>query len=67
MKNNKQLTDQKPVLLTGFGEIKYGKQYSLGNRIYDSRNIAMAICANPVGNAGGYSYLYLVEEKNGEI
>jgi len=54
--------DEKPVLLGGLGDIKYGKQYSLGDRVYDSRAIAMAHCANPVGNSGGYTYLYLVVE-----
>lgn len=56
MKNNK------PVLIDGFGEINYGKQFRLGNRIYDSNAVAMAHCANPVGNLGGYTYLYLIKE-----
>ena len=55
------------VLLGGFGEIKYGKQYSLGNRVYDSGAIAMAHCANPVGNVGGYTYLYLTNNNDGGI
>lgn len=57
-----QQIDDKPVLLCGFGRIDFGKQYRQGNRVYDSRAIAMALNANPVGNTGGYSYLYLVEE-----
>ena len=56
----------KPVLVGGFGEINYGKQYRLGNRVYDSRAISMCVCANPVGNLGGFSYLYLVVNKNEE-
>lgn len=51
-----------PVLVGGIGEINFGKQYRQGNRIYDSEAIAMALTANPVGNAGGYSYLYVVYE-----
>ena len=47
-------------LLTGFGEIAYGNQYSMGNRVYDSNAVAMAVCASPVGNLGGQTYLYLV-------
>lgn len=47
-------------LLTGLGEIAYGKQYSMGNRVYDSNAVSMAVCANPVGNLGGQTYLYLV-------
>lgn len=56
----KKQENNKPVLLTGFGEINFGKQYRQGNRVYDSRAIAMALNAEPVGNTGGYSYLYLV-------
>lgn len=52
----------KPQLLTGFGEINFGKQYRQGNRVYSSEHIAMALNAQPVGNMGGYSYLYVVEE-----
>lgn len=52
-----------PILVGGIGQINFGTQYRQGNRVYDSRAIAMAITANPVGNAGGYTYLYLVEMK----
>lgn len=51
-----------PILVGGFGEINFGKQYRQGNRIYDSNAVAMALTANPVGNMGGYSYLYLVKK-----
>ena len=51
-----------PVLVGGFGDINFGKQYRQGNRVYDSRAVAMALNAQPVGNLGGYSYLYLVVE-----
>ena len=50
----------KPQLLGGIGEINFGKQYRQGNRIYDSDHIAMCLTAQPVGNTGGYSYLYLI-------
>lgn len=53
----------KPILLCGFGEINFGKQYRQGNRVYDSRCIAMALNSEPVGNTGGYSYLYLVRHE----
>lgn len=52
--------DIKPVLVGGVGEINFGKQYRQGNRIYDSNSIAMCLTAQPLGNAGGYSYLYVV-------
>ena len=51
-----------PKLIGGIGEKNFGKQYRQGNRVYDSDAIAMALNAQPVGNAGGYSYLYAVEE-----
>ena len=58
----KELNQIKPVLAGGIGEINFGTQWRQGNRIYDSAAIAMAVCANPVGGWGGYSYLYLVYE-----
>ena len=53
-----------PKLIGGIGKINFGKQYRQGNRVYDSNHVAMAILSQPVGNTGGYSYLYLVETKN---
>jgi site-specific DNA-cytosine methylase len=52
----------KPALVGGIGEINFGKQYRQGNRIYSADAIAMALNASPIGNAGGYSYLYTVRE-----
>lgn len=54
--------DFKPVLVGGIGEINFGKQYRQGNRVYSSENIAMALLSQPLGNTGGYSYLYLVSK-----
>ena len=51
-----------PLLVGGIGDINFGSQYRQGNRVYDSEEIACALGASPVGNAGGYSYLYKVEE-----
>jgi len=48
----------KPVLVGGVGEINFGKQYRQGNRIYDADALAMCLHSQPVGNAGGNSYLY---------
>lgn len=53
-----------PKLVGGIGEINFGKQYRQGNMVYDSNSIAMCLLSQPVGNTGGYSYLYLVEEKD---
>lgn len=50
----------KPILVGGIGEKNFGKQYRQGNRVYDSNAIAMCLNAQPVGNTGGYSYLYVV-------
>lgn len=50
------------MLVGGVGEINFGKQYRQGNRIYDSNHIAMCLTAEPVGNAGGYSYLYIIDD-----
>ena len=54
--------DIKPVLVGGIGEKNFGTQFRQGNRVYDSNAIAMCLVAQPLGNAGGYSYLYIVEE-----
>lgn len=60
---NKSLNSSKPTLMGGLGEINFGKQYRQGNRVYDSREIAMCLTAQPLGNIGGYSYLYVVKTK----
>lgn len=62
--NTECKTKSKPELLSGFGEINFGKQYRQGNRIYDSREVAMCLTSSPIGNAGGYSYLYVVEQND---
>lgn len=54
--------NDKPVLVGGIGEINFGKQWRQGNRIYSADHIAMCLVAQPVGNAGGNSYLYLVKD-----
>lgn len=50
----------------GVGKINFGKQYRQGNRIYSAEHIAMCLTAQPVGNAGGFSYLYVVAETRKE-
>lgn len=51
-------------MVGGFGNINFGKQYRQGNRVYSSDSVAMAICSSPLGNMGGYSYLYSVEDNS---
>lgn len=51
-----------PKLVGGIGDKWGDKQYRQGNRVYDSENVAMALGAAPIGNAGGNSYLYLTKE-----
>lgn len=52
-----------PKLLGGVGEKNFGKQFRQGNRIYDADEIAMCLGAAPLGNAGGYSYLYMTDKE----
>ena len=47
-------------MVGGIGEINFGKQFRQGNRVYDSKHVVMCLLAQPVGNAGGFSYLYVV-------
>ena len=56
--------ENKPVLVGGIGEINFGKQFRQGNRVYDGDAIAMCLLSQPVGNAGGFSYLYTVDTTN---
>ena len=56
-------SNNRPKLVGGIGEINFGKQYRQGNRIYDSEAIAMCLNAQPVGNAGGHSYLYKTDSR----
>ena len=65
--NGEEETEINPKLVGGIGEKNFGKQYRQGNRVYDSNEIAMAINAQPVGNTGGYSSLYAVEEEQPKI
>lgn len=55
-----------PRILGGIGKMNYGKQYRQGNKIYDSDACAMALNASPLGNLGGYTYLYLIRIKHGK-
>lgn len=52
-----------PKLLGGLGEINFGKQYRQGNRVYDSREIAMCLLSQPVGNMG----VFILVSCRGEI
>ena len=64
-KKAQEILDENPVpkLVGGIGEINFGKQYRQGNRVYDANEVAMCLTASPIGNAGGYSYLYKVSGK----
>lgn len=54
--------DPKCVLVGGVGEKNFGKQYRQGNRIYDSNAIATCLQASPLGNTGGNSHLYKIDQ-----
>lgn len=58
-----KIGEMKPRVIGGVGEKNFGSQYRQGNRIYDSRTVATALEASPVGNAGGNTNLYAVEEE----
>lgn len=59
-KSYHKVISDNPVLVGGIGNKTFGTQYRQGNRVYSSDNIAMCLTAQPVGNTGGNSYLYLV-------
>ena len=61
-KENIKGNQDKPVLVGGIGIKNFGSQYRQGNRVYSSEGVAMCLTAQPVGNTGGNSYLYLVNE-----
>lgn len=56
-----------PTLIGGIGEKNFGRQYRQGNRVYDSNAIAMCLTSQPVGNAGGNSYLYAIGDSKFRI
>lgn len=59
--NQEVVRIEKPLLLGSVGkENEFGSQYRQGNRVYSSDACAMALNSQPVGNAGGNSYLYNV-------
>lgn len=49
-----------PYMITAFGERTFGNQYRMGNRVYSSDHIAVALLSQPVGSMGGQTNLYLV-------
>lgn len=53
------------ICLGGFGDINFGNQYKPGNRIYDSRGIAMGLMSQPTGQTAGWNYLYVIYEDGG--
>lgn len=55
-KHNNRVVE--PILVGGIGEHDFGKQNRQGDRMYSADGVACALNAQPLGNAGGYSYLY---------
>jgi DNA (cytosine-5)-methyltransferase 1 len=51
-----------PIFLGGLGKRNFGKQFRQGNRVYSSKGIAVCLTAQPLGNMGGYSSLYVVRK-----
>lgn len=50
------------VVFGGVGTKNFGKQYRQGNRIYDSDALATCLQASPIGNTGGNSHLYKIDQ-----
>lgn len=48
--------------LGGIGEKNFGNSYRRGNRVYSSEGVAVTLLASPVGNTGGFSCLYMVND-----
>lgn len=57
-------TEHKPKMICAFGDRSFGGQFRMGNRVYSSNHIAVALLAQSVGGLGGATNLYLVEEDN---
>ena len=51
-----------PYRITAFVERNFGGRFRMGNRVYSSDYIAVALMAQPVGSLGGQTNLYLVCE-----
>ena len=49
-----------PYRITAFGERNFGGRFRMGNRVYSSNYIAVALLSQPVGSLGGQTNLYLV-------
>ena len=50
-----------PYRIAAFGERNFGGRFRMGNRVYSSDYIAVALMAQPVGSLGGQTNLYLVK------
>lgn len=61
------MNESKAKLVGGIGEINFGKQYKQGNRVYDANEVAMCLTASPLGNTGGYSYLYKLDNNKNNL
>lgn len=64
------MSDMKPRLVGGFGEINFGKQYRQGNRIYDADAIAVCLTAQPLPHhiiAGAIEAKCLHTARNSQI
>ena len=62
-RDDNRRNNDKPKLVGGIGEINFRKQYRQGNRVYDSENVAMSLMSQPIGNTGGNSYSYKVNNQ----
>ena len=49
-----------PYRIAAFGTRNFGGRFRMGNRVYSSDHIAVALLSQPVGSMGGQTNLYLV-------
>lgn len=56
------VNNTQPKRIGGVGSRNFGNQFRQGNRIYDANEIAIALTAQPTGNAGGHTSLYATEQ-----
>ena len=49
-----------PYRIAAFGERNFGGRFRMGNRVYSSDHISVALLSQPVGSLGGQTNLYLV-------
>ena len=50
----------------GVGDRRFGKSYRIGDRVYSCMGISASLTAEPCGNTGGQTSLYIMEKSDNE-